>query len=48
MYQIISKPDFANVYSFLSKFLEPFISQDMCPKILSGNDVSWSDVVEDN
>ena len=43
---IIGKPDFADVYSFLSKFLEPFISQDMSPKIWSGCDTSWSNVVK--
>lgn len=39
---VIGKPDFDNVYSFLGKFLEPFIQHDKAPKIWHGNAVSWN------
>ena len=43
---IIDKPDFDEVYTFLLKFLAPFISRDMSSKIWCGSEISWSDVIE--
>lgn len=41
---IIGKPDFASVYTYLGKFLEPFIMHDMSPKVWRGSTGSWGDI----
>ena len=43
---VIGKPDFDVVYSFLGKFLEPFIQQDRSPKVWYGDAVLWRDAEE--
>jgi len=42
---VISKPDFDDVYSFLERFLEPFITRDKSPKVWSCDTVSWQNLL---
>jgi hypothetical protein len=38
---IVGKPDFNDIYSYLKKFLEPFIKRDKSPKIWRDDETSW-------
>ena len=38
------KPDFADIYSYLAKFLEPFIQKDNVNKIWDIKNKSWRDL----
>ena len=41
---IIGKPEFSSVYSYLEKFLEPFITNDKTPKVWRSDEDLWISV----
>jgi hypothetical protein len=41
---VIGKPAFDDVYSFLGRFLEPFITHDRSPRIWNCSTASWRDL----
>ena len=43
---IINKPDFDSVYTYLCRFLEPFITRDKSPKVWHSSETSWGFIVD--